>query len=132
MVEVTETGLMVDGGGVEPMLAELDRRGIRIAIDDFGTGHSSLSRLAQMPVGVLKIDRSFVRTLTDDPRAEAIVRSIVQLARNLGLEPLAEGIETEEQKRALLRLGCTHGQGYLYGAPVPARTFTRLQQRRAA
>ena len=89
---------MADEGRVEPILTELHERGLRLAIDDFGTGHSSLSRLSQMMVTTLKIDRSFVHDLPADHSATVLVSAIIQLARKLGLQPLAEGIETEEQR----------------------------------
>lgn len=121
MIEFTESALAGDGRhGMEVVLEELYERGLRLAIDDFGAGHSSLSRLSQMQVSMLKIDRSFVGELEDDPKNEALIAAIVQLARNLGLDPLAEGIETEEQRRILLARGCELGQGFLFSRPVPA------------
>jgi EAL domain-containing protein (putative c-di-GMP-specific phosphodiesterase class I) len=111
---------------MEPVLAELHERGLRLAIDDFGSGHSSLSRLNQMRVSILKIDRSFVGGLEDDAGTAVLTSSIVQLARNLGLEPLAEGIETEEQRRFLLAHGCELGQGFHFSRPVPAGEIEAL------
>ena len=99
MVEITESTMMADALRSEPIIAELHERGLRLAIDDFGTGHSSLSRLNQMQVTTLKIDRSFVSDLPGDASAAVLVSTIIQLARNLGLQPLAEGIETEEQRQ---------------------------------
>ena len=98
----------------------LREHGVRLAIDDFGTGHSSLGRLRELPVSTLKIDRSFVADLPDDRGAAAIVVAIIQLAHSLGVQPLAEGIETQEQLDFLLEHGCELGQGYLLGRPVPA------------
>jgi EAL domain-containing protein (putative c-di-GMP-specific phosphodiesterase class I) len=120
MIEVTESAAMIDPDTTERVLRELHGEGVRFAIDDFGTGYSSLSRLKQMPVSMLKIDRSFVSDVPGDADAEAMVKTIVQLARNLGVQPLAEGIETEEQRQFLLDCGCDLGQGYLFGAPGPA------------
>jgi diguanylate cyclase (GGDEF)-like protein len=121
MIEITESAFAGDPRrNMEPVLAELYERGLRLAIDDFGSGHSSLSRLNQMRVSMLKIDRSFVGGLEDEESTAVLTSSIVQLARNLGLEPLAEGIETEEQRRFLLVHGCDLGQGFLFSRPVPA------------
>jgi EAL domain-containing protein (putative c-di-GMP-specific phosphodiesterase class I) len=121
MIEFTEAAFVFDGRrSMEFVLEELHDRGLRLAIDDFGAGHSSLSRLNQMRVSMLKIDRSFVGGLEDEAGTAVLTASIVQLARNLGLEPLAEGIETEEQRRFLLAHGCELGQGFLFSRPVPA------------
>jgi diguanylate cyclase len=98
----------------------LRREGVRVAIDDFGTGHSSLARLRDLPADTVKIDQSFVRELATDSTAMAITTSIVSLARRLGLEVIAEGIETAEQRDALLEIGCRYGQGFLLGFPFPA------------
>jgi diguanylate cyclase (GGDEF)-like protein/PAS domain S-box-containing protein len=122
MIEITESTAMVQPGRARQTLAALREHGVRLAIDDFGTGYSSLGRLHQLPVSTLKIDRSFVSALPHDPGAAAIVQSIVQLAHSLGLQPLAEGIETEAQLRFLVEHGCDLGQGFLLGRPmVPSR-----------
>ncbi len=122
MIEITESTAMVQPGRARQTLAALREHGVRLAIDDFGTGHSSLGRLHQLPVSTLKIDRSFVSALPHDTGAAAIVSTIVQLAHSLGLQPLAEGIETEAQLRFLVEQGCDLGQGYLLGRPmVPSR-----------
>jgi diguanylate cyclase len=126
MIEITESAVMEGGMRVEPILAELDSRGVRLAIDDFGTGHSSLARLSQMPVTTLKIDRSFVRDVPGSGQACDLVAAIVQLAHNLGLQPLAEGIETESQVEFLLAKDCRLGQGYLFSRPVPAAEVPAL------
>jgi EAL domain-containing protein (putative c-di-GMP-specific phosphodiesterase class I) len=119
MIEITESAMMGDPRtSMEPVLDELHERGLRLAIDDFGSGHSSLSRLNQMRVSTLKIDRSFVSDLPEDPNSAVLVSSIIQLARNLGLEPLAEGIETEEQRAFFLEHGCALGQGFHFSRPV--------------
>lgn len=120
MLELTESTAMADRTHIAPVMAELHKRGLRLAIDDFGTGHSSLSRLAQMRVTTLKIDRSFVRGLTADTGATVLVSAIIQLALNLGLQPLAEGIETESQRAFLVSQGCNIGQGFLFSPAVPA------------
>ena len=127
MIEITESAFAGDPRrNMEPVLTELHERGLRLAIDDFGSGHSSLSRLNQMRVSMLKIDRSFVGGLEDDDSTAVLTSSIVQLARNLGLEPLAEGIETEEQRRFLLIHGCELGQGFHFSRPVPAGEIAAL------
>jgi diguanylate cyclase (GGDEF)-like protein/PAS domain S-box-containing protein len=131
MIEITESAIGADGARIEPILNELHERGLRLAIDDFGTGHSSLSRLSQMMVTTLKIDRSFVHDLPNDRSAAHLVSAIIQLARNLGLEPLAEGIETEEQRAFLVGEGCTFGQGFLFSPAVPAAEVAQLVRSRA-
>ena len=122
---------MADDGRIEPILTELYERGLRLAIDDFGKGHSSLSRLSQMLVTTLKIDRSFVHDLPADHTATVLVSAIIQLARTLGLQPLAEGIETEEQRAFLMAQGCTFGQGFLFSPAVPAAEVAPLVRTRA-
>ena len=104
----------------------LRNEGVRIAIDDFGTGYSSLARLSQLPVDMLKIDRSFTRRLTTDPASHAVIATIVALARSLKLGVIAEGVETVEQLRMLETLGCAELQGYLHGPPVSAEEFEML------
>jgi EAL domain-containing protein (putative c-di-GMP-specific phosphodiesterase class I) len=127
MIEITESAMMVETRrNMEPVLAELHERGLRLAIDDFGSGHSSLSRLNQMWVSTLKIDRSFVQGLPHDANTAVLVSSIIQLAQNLGLEPLAEGIETEEQRSFFLAHGCELGQGFHFSRPVPAAEIEGL------
>jgi diguanylate cyclase (GGDEF)-like protein/PAS domain S-box-containing protein len=129
MIEITESAMMVDTRrNMEPVLAELHERGLRLAIDDFGSGHSSLSRLNQMWVSTLKIDRSFVQGLPHDGNTAVLVSSIIQLAQNLGLEPLAEGIETEEQRGFFLAHGCELGQGFHFSRPVPADEIEKLYE----
>jgi diguanylate cyclase (GGDEF)-like protein/PAS domain S-box-containing protein len=130
MVEITESTVMADTLRSEPIIAELHERGLRLAIDDFGTGHSSLSRLNQMLVTTLKIDRSFIADLPEDSSAAVLVSTIIQLARNLGLHPLAEGIETEEQRRFLVEHGCPLGQGFLFSRAVPADEIRALYDTR--
>jgi EAL domain-containing protein (putative c-di-GMP-specific phosphodiesterase class I) len=120
MIEVTESTAMVQPARAASTIRLLRQHGIRLAIDDFGTGHSSLGRLRELPVTTLKIDRSFVADLPHDRGAAAIVSAIIQLAHSLGVQPLAEGIETREQLEFLIAHGCTLGQGYLLGRPVPA------------
>jgi diguanylate cyclase (GGDEF)-like protein/PAS domain S-box-containing protein len=119
MIEITESAMMVESrANMETVIEELHDRGLRLAIDDFGSGHSSLSRLNQMRVSTLKIDRSFVQDLPEDENAAVLVTSIIQLAKNLGLDPLAEGIETEAQRDFFLAHGCELGQGFHFSRPV--------------
>jgi diguanylate cyclase (GGDEF)-like protein/PAS domain S-box-containing protein len=134
MIEITEQAAMTPVADLEPVLAELHARGLRLAIDDFGTGHSSLGRLSRLRVNTLKIDRGFIADVPGDRGASILVESMVTLARNLGLHCLAEGIETEEQLAFLTARGCPLGQGYLFGRPMPAEQFGALVrgQRRAA
>lgn len=121
-VEVTETVLIGQlGAGVSRVLMELRAMGVRIALDDFGTGFASLTHLQQFPVDVLKIDKSFTERInTSDPRTTAVIDSVLQMAKQLGLQTVAEGIETVEQARYLRARGCTTGQGYLFERPLPA------------
>jgi EAL domain-containing protein (putative c-di-GMP-specific phosphodiesterase class I) len=99
-------------------LGSLKNLGIAIALDDFGTGYSSLRHLRELPFDVLKIDRSFVQAMSESEVALSIVRTIVRLAKGLGLGLIAEGVETEAQRSALKALGCERAQGYLLGRPV--------------
>src|SRR3712207_7681771 len=100
--------------------------GVGLAIDDFGTGHSSLAYLKRLPVHELKIDRSFVMNMSTDDNDAVIVRSTVDLAHNLGLRVVAEGVESEAVAQTLTALGCDVAQGYHYGRPVPAAAITAL------
>ena len=130
MVEITESAMMTDDRATTPILAELHRRGLRVAVDDFGTGHSSLSRLTKMLVTTLKIDRSFVADLPGDRSAAILVKSIIQLAHNLGLQPLAEGIETAAQAQFLVSARL-HARPGLLLQPAGARGGFRLALRDA-
>ncbi len=120
VVEITESAAMIDPDRTQRILWDLHARGLRLAIDDFGTGYSSLSRLKHLPVDVLKVDRSFVRDVASDEQAGSMVRAIIQLAHGLGMAPLAEGIETEEEWRFLVANACPLGQGYHFSRPIPA------------
>jgi diguanylate cyclase (GGDEF)-like protein/PAS domain S-box-containing protein len=131
VVEITESAAMADIDRTQQVLSTLRRRGFRFAIDDFGTGYSSLSRLRDLPVDILKIDRSFVRDVPESPDARTVVQAIIQLARSLGMSPLAEGIETGEQWRFLVDHGCLLGQGFYFQRPAPADEVALLFQRTA-
>jgi diguanylate cyclase (GGDEF)-like protein/PAS domain S-box-containing protein len=117
-LEITETALVHATRAVLHELSEVRRMGAKIALDDFGTGYSSLSMLRDLPVGAVKIDRSFVEPLARDRGTTVIVHRLIELCRDLGIDCIAEGIETEAQAELLHGLGCTYGQGYLFGRPA--------------
>lgn len=125
-LEVTESSVMKNAESSIRTLAELKAMGIKIAVDDFGSGYSSLSYLKSLPIDVLKIDQSFVRDMTSDPKDAAIVMAIIQLAHSLQLEVKAEGVETEEQLRFLSLLRCDAMQGFLFCKPLPVDAFEQL------
>jgi len=118
-LELTESLLLDDPEDAITKMSALKAHGVGFSLDDFGTGYSSLAYLRQLPLSQLKIDQSFVHNLVTDPRATAIVRTIVTLADSLGLNVIAEGVETQEQREHLARNGCHTCQGYLFGRPVP-------------
>ncbi|MCL6586088.1 MAG: EAL domain-containing protein [Anoxybacillus sp.] len=117
--EITETAIMKEPAEVVPILQKLKQRGITIAIDDFGVSYSSLNYLNRFPIDAVKIDRSFIRNISDNQKGEEIVRAIISLAHQLHLFVTAEGVETEEQVRFLLEKGCEEMQGYYFSRPVP-------------
>jgi diguanylate cyclase (GGDEF)-like protein/PAS domain S-box-containing protein len=119
-LEITETSLMTDPPRARSILARLRGLGVRFAIDDFGTGHSSFNYLKQLPIDILKIDKSFVQRMGEDVGDAAIVRSAIDVGHALGLEIVAEGVEDEQAKRRLEELGCDAFQGYHLGRPQPA------------
>ncbi|MCW1937968.1 putative bifunctional diguanylate cyclase/phosphodiesterase [Pseudomonas sediminis] len=123
-LEVTETGLMEDISTAAQHLLSLRRSGALIAIDDFGTGYSSLSYLKSLPLDKIKIDKSFVQDLLEDEDDATIVRAIIQLGKSLGMQVIAEGVETAEQEAYIIAQGCHEGQGYLYSKPLLARDLT--------
>jgi EAL domain-containing protein (putative c-di-GMP-specific phosphodiesterase class I) len=125
-LEMTESSLISDMSTALEVLGELRRLGISLLMDDFGTGYSSLNYLHSFPFDVLKIDRSFVGRMAAGDQAQQIVRTIIELARVLGMDVVAEGIETVEQYRLLRDLGCRFGQGYLFARPLPADAITEL------
>jgi diguanylate cyclase (GGDEF)-like protein/PAS domain S-box-containing protein len=127
MIEITETAAMEHPENNGAIVDELLEHGVAVAIDDFGTGHSSLARLNQLTATMLKIDRSFIHDLPHDANAAVLVKGIIQLARSLGLNPLAEGIETPEERAFLLKHGCELGQGYHFSRPVPADEIPAYQ-----
>ena len=125
-VEITESALMVDLEAAGAIALDLKAMGCRLALDDFGTGYSCLSHLHGLPFHVLKIDRSFVHSMTRTRESRKIVAAVVGLAHTLCLDAVAEGIETEEQAEILLRLGCKLGQGWLYGHPLTADKIPQM------
>ena len=126
VVEITESVLLTDLTGTAMRLAALHAIGVRVAIDDFGTGYSSLSYLHQLPLDILKIDRSFVSGVTEMGAKTALTRTVLDLARSLGLATIAEGIETEEQRQMLLSMGCDEAQGFLFARPLDGDRLAAL------
>ena len=124
-LELTEGVAMENPLEAIAVMNDLHQRGVRMSIDDFGTGYSSLSYLKRFKVYKLKIDKSFVRDISRDPEDEAIVAAIIGLAESLGMQTIAEGVETREQSAFLRARGCNEGQGYLYSRPMPAEAFER-------
>ncbi len=125
-LEVTESFIMEHKSSAVGQLMQLQAMGIEIAIDDFGTGYSSLSYLKRLPVNMLKIDKSFIDEVPDNANDVAITEAVIAMAKAIGLGSLAEGIETEEQNRALMAKGCQFGQGYLFSRPLPAEDVEKL------
>jgi len=123
-LEVTETALMTDPVRSQRLLEELSGLGVRISIDDFGVGYTSLGQLKNLPVDELKIDKSFVMTMTEDRSNALIVRSVVDLGHNLGLTIVAEGVETEQALTELRGFGCDVAQGYHLSRPITADALT--------
>ena len=119
VVEITESSTMEDPATAEPIMHALHQLGFKIALDDFGSGYSSLSRLRELPVETLKIDRSFLQEVPQNREASAIVTAIIDLSRALGRALVAEGVETEEQRHFLLQQGCMMAQGFLLSRPLP-------------
>lgn len=127
-LEITERALMEDTAHTAEVLAGLRRRGLQINLDDFGTGYSSLSYLHRFPVDVLKIDQSFVGQIQPDhPQTEAlgIIRAILNLAQGMGMQVVAEGVETDYQRQHLAQMGCPVGQGYYFARPLPVEAITQ-------
>jgi len=125
-LEMTESSLIPNLHTASEVLGSLRRLGVSLLMDDFGTGYSSLNQLHKFPFDVLKIDRSFVSRITAGEQPLQIVRTIIELARALGMSVLAEGIETPEQDQLLQNIGCRYGQGFLYARPLPAEEIGRL------
>jgi diguanylate cyclase (GGDEF)-like protein/PAS domain S-box-containing protein len=128
-LEITETIVAADPVRVIEIMQRLGELGISLSLDDFGTGSSSLAYLRELPVQELKIDKSFILGMDEDDEAAMIVRTIVELAHNLGLRAVGEGIETDEAYRLLAESGCDYGQGFLMGRPMPAAELSALATR---
>lgn len=127
VLELTETVLVVDGSGVPERIAALKELGLQIAIDDFGIGYSSLAYLQHFPIDILKVDKSFVDELgSDDGGGGVLARAVISLARSLGLDVVAEGVEHPAQRAELVTLGCRLGQGFLFSTPVAAEQLSLL------
>jgi len=127
-LEITEQSLIKKIALAETVLNTLSAKGVRIAMDDFGTGYSSLAYLAQLPLNVLKIDRSFLMQMDSNRRSAGLIRSIIFIAKELDLEVVAEGVEDERQQQFIESVGCHLGQGYGYCRPQPVDTITTLLQ----
>jgi EAL domain-containing protein (putative c-di-GMP-specific phosphodiesterase class I) len=126
-LEITESAMLTDSAIVAAVLRDLKRLGVRLAVDDFGVGHASLRRLrALLPLDTLKIDKSFVDGMVSHPADAAIVEAVVRLAHALGLDAVAEGVETPEQAELLRALNCQTAQGYHFGRPLDAPDITQL------
>jgi EAL domain-containing protein (putative c-di-GMP-specific phosphodiesterase class I) len=125
-LEMTESSLMSDTGTASNVLGDLRRLGVSLLMDDFGTGYSSLNYLHSFPFDVLKIDRSFVTRMTQGDQALQIVKTIIDLASALGMDVVAEGVETREQRNILRDLGCRYGQGFLFSRPIGVEAITGL------
>jgi EAL domain-containing protein (putative c-di-GMP-specific phosphodiesterase class I) len=131
-LEITETTLMRNVGETARRLTAIRELGVRIAIDDFGTGYSSLSHLQRFPVDALKIDRSFIPRLTENPEGEALIHTLVQLGKALSIETLAEGIEQQEELSILQEAQCDSGQGFIYSRPLDASAAEAFLQSRVS
>ena len=131
VLEITETALLKDSDGVHEALRRIKRMGFRLALDDFGTGYASLAYLRRHPIDKLKIDRSFVSTLSADGEATSVAGAIISLAKSLGLKTTAEGVETQAQFDILAKLGCVEFQGFLLGRPMPADAIAGVREARA-
>jgi EAL domain-containing protein (putative c-di-GMP-specific phosphodiesterase class I) len=128
-LEITEGLLIESVARATSVLNALKTLGVRIALDDFGMGYSSLSYLQSFPLDRIKIDRSFIASLGRTDRSLAIVRAVIGLAHGLGLPALAEGVETSDQLRTLMREGCDEMQGYLIGRPRPIEVYAEIISR---
>jgi EAL domain-containing protein (putative c-di-GMP-specific phosphodiesterase class I) len=120
VLEVTEGVLIDDPGEAIAVLSDLRSLGVRLALDDFGTGYCSLAYLRDLPVDIVKIDRSFVAALDTDPTARAITGAVTDLAHVLGMSVTAEGVETARQNDAVVSMGCDHVQGFFHARPMSA------------
>jgi EAL domain-containing protein (putative c-di-GMP-specific phosphodiesterase class I) len=125
-LELTETVILDNTKVTVEKMQQLKQAGVEFALDDFGTGYSSLSYLTQLPLSQLKMDQSFVRNIGIKDSDDIIVQTIIAMAKSLGIEVIAEGVETEAQRMFLDELGCPLFQGYLFSKPVPVAEFEKL------
>ena len=125
-IELTEGTLMQNGHATVAMLDRLHAMGVQLSIDDFGTGYSSLSYLKRFPIDQIKVDRSFVTNITTDPNDAALASAIIAMSHSLGIQTVAEGVETEAQLEFLHQRDCDQIQGYLFSRPLPAAEFARF------
>lgn len=126
MIEITESLLLGEEINIMEKLNRFREAGVEVALDDFGTGYSAMSYLKKFNIDYLKIDRSFVRDLETDQNDRAIAEAIVVMAHKLGLKAIAEGVETEQQKKILAEVGCDYVQGYYFAKPMPIEDFLSL------
>lgn len=124
-LEITESAIMTDPARAQRNLEALQELGVSLSVDDFGTGYSSLAYLKRLPIRTLKIDNSFVRQMQESQPDEIIVKSTIQLAHNLGIRVVAEGIESQAVLDKLMAMGCDDAQGYFIGAPMNLEDITR-------
>ncbi|MEB0232063.1 EAL domain-containing protein, partial [Undibacterium sp. 10I3] len=125
-IELTESTVLDNVDATTEKMHQLKKLGISFSMDDFGTGYSSLAYLQRLPLNQLKIDQSFVRDLSDDENDATIVRAIISLGVNLGLNVIAEGVETDAQRSFLIQHNCLAFQGYLFSKPLPLDGFLKL------
>ncbi len=125
-MEITETAVMHDVVASRTILTELKKVGVKLALDDFGTGHSTLAMLRDFPIDLVKIDRAFTYEANSSKQMAALVHAVAVLAHNLGLQTVAEGIETADDFVTLQTVGCTFGQGYYLGRPMSGQEFTKF------
>ena len=130
-LEITESVIMENADAAKAMLEQLKQMGVQLLIDDFGTGYSSLSYLHRLPIDTVKIDQSFISQMSTDNESAEIVRAIVSLAHNLGMNVIAEGIELTEQLHQLKSLGAEYGQGFLFAKPLNSEDVESLMRREA-
>jgi EAL domain-containing protein (putative c-di-GMP-specific phosphodiesterase class I) len=122
-LEITETALLVEPDKSDSIVSQLRQRGFIVEIDDFGKGYSSLSLLKSIKADVLKIDMSLLREINNGERNRIILNNVINLADSLGMEVIAEGVETEQQLHILTEMGCDHFQGFLFSRPIPVGEF---------
>jgi EAL domain-containing protein (putative c-di-GMP-specific phosphodiesterase class I) len=132
ILEVTETAAATHLGRVLENLSRLRLKGFGLSLDDYGTGYASMQQLARIPFTEIKIDQSFVRHALESPASMAMVESSLEIAAKLGIPAVAEGVESEDQHRLLVAMGCSYGQGFYYARPMPCRDFAQFLRKRAA